>query len=69
MWVSLDEANVWISTCVHEYDQTHVCSEHWHPVNMARVLLVGVGAVGEAFAVLANRKTDSAWFELMVWSI
>jgi len=33
---------------------------------MARVLLVGVGAVGEAFAVLANRKTDSAWFELMV---
>jgi len=32
---------------------------------MARVLLVGVGAVGEAFAVLANRKKNP-WFELMV---
>jgi saccharopine dehydrogenase-like NADP-dependent oxidoreductase len=32
---------------------------------MARVLLIGVGAVGEAFAVLANRKKNP-WFELMV---
>jgi len=32
---------------------------------MARVLLVGVGAVGEAFAVLANRKKNQ-WIELMV---
>lgn len=32
---------------------------------MARVLLVGVGAVGEAFVVLGNRRKPH-WFELMV---
>lgn len=32
---------------------------------MARVLLVGVGAVGEAFAVCGNRRTPH-WFQLMV---
>jgi len=32
---------------------------------MAKVLLVGVGAVGEAFAVLGNRRAEK-WFETMV---